>query len=89
MRWIGHRIRAEVGLYVDDDLGIVAAHHIADEAQHRLLHEVPKLSDANVRISPRHHDGQPYESVAAHHDSASTPPTALAERGHNLKPALG
>lgn len=74
MRWIGHRIRAEAGLYVDDHLDVVTAHAIADQAQHQLMHEVPKLADANVRIIPRHLDGRRYESVAAHHEHASAPP---------------
>ncbi len=52
LRWIGHRIRAETGLSVAADLSLVDAHDIAHEARRRLLHDVPRLTDATVHISP-------------------------------------
>ena len=52
LRWIGHRMRAEITLTVDDSLSVVAAHAIADEAQHQLIHRVPRLDEATVHVNP-------------------------------------
>ena len=67
LRWIGHRIRAETGLAVDPGLTLSEAHGIAHEAQHRLLHDVPKLSDATVHVSPSNDDGRVAHDSVAHH----------------------
>jgi cation diffusion facilitator family transporter len=66
LRWIGHRIRAETGILVDATLDIVAAHAIANEARHRLLHDVPKLDDVTVHVNPSS-EGQDHHSLTAHH----------------------
>ena len=42
-------MRAEITLTVDNTLGVVEAHAIADEAQHQLIHRVPRLDDATVQ----------------------------------------
>jgi divalent metal cation (Fe/Co/Zn/Cd) transporter len=67
LRWIGHRIRAETGLAVDPDLTLSEAHGIAHEAQHRLLHDVPKPADAIVHVSPSNVDGRAAHDSVAHH----------------------
>jgi len=67
LRWIGHRIRAETGLVVDAGLGVVDAHAIATAAHHRLLHDVPRLSDATVHVSPADTDGHDHHAELAHH----------------------
>jgi cation diffusion facilitator family transporter len=67
LRWIGHRIRAETGLTVDPGLTLSEAHRIAHHAQHRLLHDVPKLSDATVHVSPSDQDGRVAHEAVAHH----------------------
>jgi cation diffusion facilitator family transporter len=70
LRWVGHRLRAEAGIVVDSGLGIVAAHAIATEAHHRLLHAVPKLVGATVHVSPTADDGDPHQVLAHHHLTA-------------------
>ena len=67
VRWIGHDLRAEVRLVVDADLSVVQAHDIAELAHHRLLHEVPRLSDALVHTDPCDHDGADHHRQTAHH----------------------
>jgi cation diffusion facilitator family transporter len=52
LRWIGHRLRAECDIVVHDGLGIVAAHAIAVDAEHRLIHSVPRLTAAIVHADP-------------------------------------
>ena len=78
MRWIGHRLRAEVGIVVDDDLRLAAAHAVAHDAQHRLIHDVPKLSAANVHVSPRGSGPEHAEFGIAHHHTEPGPPLSGA-----------
>jgi cation diffusion facilitator family transporter len=70
LRWIGHRVRAETGIVVDPNLGIVAAHDIATSAKHNLLHDVPKLVAATVHVSPSDADGHNHHAAIAHHPAA-------------------
>ncbi len=67
LRWIGHRISADAGITVDATLGVVAAHDIANAAHHRLLHDVPKLSDVTIHVSPEPADDTDHHDVLAHH----------------------
>jgi len=67
LRWMGHRVLAEVEITVAAELGIVAAHDIAEEAHHRLLHEVPRLAEATVHVSPHGHGDRDYHAATAHH----------------------
>ena len=63
LRWVGHRLRAEASILVDQDLDLVTAHDIATHAHHRLLHDVPKLVAATVHVSPN-----PGEGGRTHHE---------------------
>ena len=67
LRWIGHRIRAEVGVVVDSCLGLVEAHAVATEAHHRLLHDVPRVDDVTVHVSPSSDPGEDHHAALAHH----------------------
>ena len=67
LRWIGHRLRAETGIVVDHRLGVIDAHAIAVNAHHRLLHQVPRLSEATVHVSPAAADGDDRHAALAHH----------------------
>ncbi len=52
LRWIGHRLYAETDLVVERELSLVAAHAIAVDAEHRLLHAVPRMAVATVHTDP-------------------------------------
>ncbi|HEY0815351.1 MAG TPA: cation diffusion facilitator family transporter [Pseudonocardia sp.] len=67
LRWIGHRLRAETGIVVDHRLGVVEAHAIAVDAHHRLLHQVSRLSEATVHVSPAATPGDDHHAALAHH----------------------
>ncbi|MEU2125722.1 cation diffusion facilitator family transporter [Nocardia niwae] len=54
MRWIGHRLHADVELDVAPTITLAAAHRVAHEAQHTLTHVVPKLDTAVVHAYPAH-----------------------------------
>ena len=57
MRWIGHRLHADAELDVDSGASLEAAHRIAHDAEHELIHEVPKLSSALIHAYPSHCPG--------------------------------
>lgn len=63
LRWIGHRLRAELEIVVDETLTVVAAHRVAEATEHRLLHDVPRLHAALVHADP---DGYPHD-LTGHH----------------------
>jgi divalent metal cation (Fe/Co/Zn/Cd) transporter len=52
LRWIGHQLRAECEITIADTATIVTAHAIAHDAEHRLIHAVPRLTAAVVHAEP-------------------------------------
>ena len=65
MRWIGHALRAETDIVVAPHLTVASAHAIAAEAEHALIHAVPRLTAATVHVDPPA-AGDPH-AVLAHH----------------------
>ena len=79
LRWIGHALRAECDIAVAPELSVVAAHHIAEEAQHELLHRVRRLTAVMVHADPVPAAGQDHHRLSAHHRAPLTgPPEAGA-----------
>ncbi|GAA3550881.1 cation diffusion facilitator family transporter [Streptomyces osmaniensis] len=71
LRWIGHRLRAEVAVVVDGEATVRQAHAIAVEAEHALLHAVPRLTAALVHADPAPVPGEADPHLAlAHHTAA-------------------
>ncbi|HUO39600.1 MAG TPA: cation diffusion facilitator family transporter [Mycobacterium sp.] len=54
MRWLGHRLLADVELDIDPSRSLAEAHRIAHDAEHALTHAVPKLAEATVHAYPAH-----------------------------------
>ncbi|WP_214110452.1 cation diffusion facilitator family transporter [Acrocarpospora catenulata] len=52
LRWIGHTLRAEVEILVGHRLSLIDAHAVAVEAEHRLIHRLPRLRAATVHADP-------------------------------------
>ncbi|WP_254886189.1 cation diffusion facilitator family transporter [Streptomyces sp. NA02950] len=68
LRWIGHRLRAEVAVVVDGRLRVREAHRVAVEAEHALLHAVPRLTAALIHADPAPVPGAPDpHAPLAHH----------------------
>ena len=67
VRWLGHRMHAEVSIAVAPDLTVAAAHDIAKNVEHQLLHHLQFLSSAIIHVDPStepgeaHHRGDPHE----------------------------
>lgn len=54
MRWLGHRLVADAELDIDPQQSLADAHRIAHEAEHALIHAVPKLTEATIHAYPAH-----------------------------------
>ncbi|WP_071063119.1 cation diffusion facilitator family transporter [Parafrankia soli] len=75
LRWIGHQLRAEADILVDEHLTVVDAHAIAVEAEHSMIHAVSRLTAATV-----HTDHASTASSGGRHG-------ALAHHLHQVGPA--
>nr|WP_202509593.1 cation diffusion facilitator family transporter [Streptomyces sp. SID5643] len=71
LRWIGHRLRAEVAVVVDGDATVREAHRIAVDAEHALLHAVPRLTAALVHADPEPAPGESDPHLPLAHHSAT------------------
>ena len=52
LRWIGHTLRADVGVIVRGELTLRQAHDVAHHVEEHLLADVPRLTGALVHVSP-------------------------------------
>ncbi len=55
MRWLGHRLVADAELDIDPECSLAGAHRIAHDAEHALMHAMPKLVEATIHAYPAHH----------------------------------
>lgn len=67
LRWIGHRLRAECEVIIDPDMSAVQAHQVAVDAEHNLIHALPRLAAALVHADPYPHSGVDLHAVLADH----------------------
>jgi cation diffusion facilitator family transporter len=56
LRWIGHRLHADAELDIDPTLSLAAAHRIAHDSEHDLMHALPKLATAMIHAYPAHEE---------------------------------
>lgn len=69
VRWLGHRLRAELNITVSPELSVAKGHEIAKEVHHRLLHQLRYLSNATIHVDPVGASGEAYHGIAQHqHD---------------------
>jgi len=66
VRWLGHRLHAEVNIDVDPELSVEEGHEIAKEIRHQLLHHLKYLSNATIHIDPSNASGEKYHSISNH-----------------------
>jgi cation diffusion facilitator family transporter len=67
LRWVGHHLTAEAEVDVDSALSLVDAHHIAHDAEHRLIHTLPRLAGATIHAHPAGGPGLAAHDEVAHH----------------------
>lgn len=69
VRWLGHRLHAEVNITVDSSLSVEKGHTIAKEFRHELLHHLRYLSDATIHVDPVTASGPDHHHISEHnHD---------------------
>ncbi|HYC20337.1 MAG TPA: cation transporter dimerization domain-containing protein [Candidatus Bathyarchaeia archaeon] len=73
VRWIGHRLYAEVNVAVDPDPSVDAGHVIAKEVPHQPLHHLSYLSNAVIRVDPLNASGEEHHYVSGHDYGDLTP----------------
>ena len=67
LRWIGHQLRAECEVIVDAGASAVQAHQVGVDAEHHLLHALPRLAAALVHADPQAEAGDDHHAVLASH----------------------
>ncbi|MBE1462076.1 cation diffusion facilitator family transporter [Kibdelosporangium phytohabitans] len=67
LRWVGHALHAEAELSVRPELSLRDAHRIAHDAEHRLLHALPRLTRAVLHAHPAGPQGDAAHDLVAHH----------------------
>ena len=66
VRWLGHRLHAELNITVPPALSVAQGHAIAMEARHQLLHHLPHLANAIIHVDPVDASGEEHHRIAAH-----------------------
>jgi cation diffusion facilitator family transporter len=67
LRWIGHQLRAECEVIVGAGTSAIQAHQAAVDAEHNLLHALPRLTAALVHADPQAQPGADHHAVLAAH----------------------
>jgi cation diffusion facilitator family transporter len=89
VRWLGHRLRAEVNISVPSDITVAAGHRIAENVQHELLHRLSYLSSATIHVDPPESSGEEHHPNAAEHQGSGKsvgqghPHSAEHDDGHD------
>jgi len=69
VRWLGHRLYAEVNIAVDPGLSVKAGHETAEKARHQLLHGLKYLSRVLIHVDPADVSGERHHKIESHeHD---------------------
>ena len=66
VRWVGHRLHAELNIAVSPQLSVAQGHAIATDVRHQLLHHVPQLANATIHIDPLDASGEEHHRVEEH-----------------------
>ena len=66
VRWLGHRLHAELNIAVNPDLSVEKGHEVAKQVRHQLLHHLGYLSNATIHIDPVNASGEEYHRFTEH-----------------------
>ena len=70
VRWLGHRLHAELNIAVKPSLSVEKGHEVAKEVRHQLLHHVSYFSSVTIHIDPANASGEEHHRVVEHvHDN--------------------
>lgn len=69
VRWLGHRLQAELNLAVPQNLTVEEGHKVANRVRHDLLHKLQFLSGVTIHVDPANASGEKHHHIAEHtHD---------------------
>jgi cation diffusion facilitator family transporter len=63
VRWIGHRLHAEVNMAVASTLSVADAHKISTKVRGELLHELPYISKVVIHVDPQGQSGEDFHRI--------------------------
>jgi len=66
VRWLGHRLHAELNIAVSPELSVEKGHEVAKHVRHQLLHHLRYLSNATIHIDPVNASGEEYHRFTEH-----------------------
>lgn len=66
VRWLGHRLHAELNIAVSPELSVEEGHEIANEVRHQLLHHLHYLSNATIHVDPVNASGEEHHRIVEH-----------------------
>jgi cation diffusion facilitator family transporter len=66
VRWLGHRLHAELNIAVASDITVEKGHEIAKDVRHQLLHHLRYLSNATIHVDPLIASGEKHHRIAEH-----------------------
>ena len=69
VRWLGHRMLAEVNIAVRSSITVEEGHGIAQQVHHELLHGLQYLSNATIHVDPRETSGEEHHPRPGEHHS--------------------
>lgn len=73
MRWMGHRLHAEVYIAVDPNLTTAESHQIAEKLRHELFHKISNLAEVIVHVDPWSRQPDQFHQLTAHHEPVPEP----------------
>lgn len=75
MRWMGHRLHAEVHIAVDPLLTTIESHHIVEQLRHDLFHHISNLAEAVVHVEPWAENLETVHQLTLHHEQIPNKPS--------------
>jgi len=69
MRWVGHRLHAEIYIAVDPNLTVAEGHDVGEQLRHALFHEIGNLAEVMVHVDPWSEDRDAYHQATLHHEA--------------------
>ena len=82
-RWSGHRLEGDASIRVPHDLDVLAAHQIADQVEHAMLHAVPHVEAMVVHLHPAEAADHELHELSGHHVSAEARQRYLERQAAN------
>jgi len=73
VRWIGHRLHAEVNIAVNSELTVEQGHEVAMEVRHQLLHHLRYLSNVSIHVDTLNASGEHHHDIREHAHSDLPP----------------